>query len=81
MNVTHPSARSIAVWYLLMGFPGAFNLQYMPRFIVSGDAAATAANIAAGEMMYRIVALSGRVRLRRTVRGGGIVGVHIPEHS
>jgi hypothetical protein len=40
--------------------PAPLNLIYLPkRFIVPGDAAATAANISAGELIYRLCTLAG----------------------
>jgi Domain of unknown function (DUF4386) len=44
-----------------MGLPGAFNLKYLSTFIVHGDAAATARNIADANVTYRIAILSGVV--------------------
>ncbi|MEO8622316.1 MAG: DUF4386 domain-containing protein [bacterium] len=47
-------ARLSGTLYLLMGLPGAFALVYMPStFLVHGEAAATAARIAASPMLYR----------------------------
>lgn len=60
MQATRPTARTVAALYLLMGLPGWFNLMYIPgRFFVSNDAAATARNIAAGELLFRFGILSG----------------------
>lgn len=61
MNPTKAAARRTGVLYLLLGI-APFNLIYIPRrFIVPGDATATALNITAGELTYRIGILSGLV--------------------
>jgi hypothetical protein len=47
-------ARRAGVLYALMGLAGAFGLVYFPSaFLVRGDAAATAARIAASPLLYR----------------------------
>jgi hypothetical protein len=47
-------ARIAGALYLLMGFTGVFSLIYIPgKFIVRGDAAATAQKIASNEMLFR----------------------------
>jgi hypothetical protein len=48
------TARSIGVLYLLFMVPGLPFLLYVPRLIVSGNATATAANLAANELAYRL---------------------------
>jgi hypothetical protein len=54
--------RLIGVFYLMMGVPGAFNLQYPAiAFLVPGDAAATARNIIEHELVYRVTVFSGLV--------------------
>jgi len=54
-------ARRAGVIYLVMSVVGAPTLLFIPRFIVAGDAAATAHNIAAGEATYRLLMLGGLV--------------------
>jgi hypothetical protein len=50
------------VLYVLTMLPAPLNLIYLPRrFIVPGDATATARNITAGELTYRLCTLSGLV--------------------
>jgi hypothetical protein len=61
MTPTRSQIRSTAALYLLMGLPGAFNLKHLPSFIVRGDAAATARNIADASLSYRLTILSGVV--------------------
>ena len=60
MSSTKWTARSIGVLYLVTMLPAPLNLIYMPgRFIVRGDAAATARNIADAELLYRLCTLAG----------------------
>lgn len=60
MTATARTARSIGVLYLATMAPAPFTLLYVPsHFIVRGDAAATAHNIAAGELTYSIGILCG----------------------
>src|SRR5690606_11103405 len=47
--------------YLLLAVTGGFSMLYVPSLIVPGDAAATAANIAANESLFRLGILSGLV--------------------
>jgi hypothetical protein len=55
MNSTKKAARTAGLLYLLTSIPGAFCLIYIPsRFIVSGDATATASKIAASEFIFRL---------------------------
>ena len=62
MSASPRTARSIGWLYLSMVLPAPFNLVYIPsRFIVSGDAAATAANINASELTFRFGILSGLI--------------------
>jgi hypothetical protein len=61
MTPTRSRIRSTAAFYLLMGLPGAFNLKHLPSFVVRGDAAATARNIADASLSYRLTILSGVV--------------------
>jgi hypothetical protein len=59
MNSPRATARFTGVLYILMGAPAYFNLMYVsPTFIVPGDAAATARNITAGELTWRLGVLS-----------------------
>ncbi|MGH9524027.1 MAG: DUF4386 domain-containing protein [Terriglobales bacterium] len=54
--------RVAGVAYLLFALTGPFHLIYVPRLLfVRGDAAATAHNIAAHEMLLRVNALAGFV--------------------
>jgi hypothetical protein len=47
--------RVAGLWYLLLTFLGPLRLIYIPtKLFVSGDAAATASNIAAHEMLFRL---------------------------
>lgn len=62
MSLAKLTARSLAVPAFLMGIAGAVNIMYLPlRFFVAGDAAATASNIAANELLYRLCVFSGLV--------------------
>lgn len=62
MTSTRPTARSILLLYLLMGIPAWVNLMYVPgAVLVAGDATATARNITAAEMLYRVGIASGLV--------------------
>jgi hypothetical protein len=61
MTPTRSQIRSTAAFYLLMGLPGAFNLKHLPSFVVRGDAAATARNIADASLSYRLTIVSGVV--------------------
>ncbi len=55
MHPTKKDARIAALFYVLMGLPAPFALIYIPRtLIVRGDAAATAKNILAHEMLFRV---------------------------
>ncbi len=48
--------------YLLMALLGAFSLLYVPpKLIVPGNASATASNILASEMLYRLSIVSGLI--------------------
>lgn len=60
MHPTNKTARVAGFLYLLMGIPAPFSLIYIPRtLIVRGDATATANNILAHEMLFRIGSVSG----------------------
>lgn len=55
MSSVKAAARRTGLLYLLLAILGPINMMYIPKaFIVSGDAAATAENIAAGELTYRL---------------------------
>ncbi len=55
MQPTKRTARVAAFLYALMGIPAVFSLVYIPRtLIVRGNAAATANNIRASEMLFRL---------------------------
>ena len=47
-------ARTAAVFYLLEGAPAVFQQVVIARFVISGDAIATANNILANEMLFRL---------------------------
>jgi hypothetical protein len=60
MNSIKARARQAGVLYLLLAITAPFNLMYVPSaFYVPGDATATARNITAGELTYRIGIFSG----------------------
>jgi Domain of unknown function (DUF4386) len=61
MTPTRSRIQTTAAFYLLIILPGAFNLKHLPTFIVRGDAAATARNIADASLAYRLTVLSGVV--------------------
>ena len=62
MQASKRTAHIAGVLYLLLGIPGFYNLMIVPsKMVVSGDAAATARNIAASELTYRVGLLSGLV--------------------
>ena len=59
MRASRATARSIGALYVLTMTPAPLNLIYLPsRFIVAGDAAATARNITAGALTYRLLTLA-----------------------
>ncbi|HEX7422119.1 MAG TPA: DUF4386 domain-containing protein, partial [Thermoanaerobaculia bacterium] len=61
-TITTKRLRLIGLFYLMMGVPGAFNLQYPAlAFLVPGNAAATAQKILQHEQMYRITVFTGLV--------------------
>jgi Domain of unknown function (DUF4386) len=55
MHPTDKAARVAGVLYLVMGLPAVFSLIYVPgKLIVPGNATATAHNILASEMLFRV---------------------------
>jgi Domain of unknown function (DUF4386) len=55
MPSTRDPGRFAGLLYLLISLPGAFSLIYVPdKMMVSGNAAATAANIVAFETLFRV---------------------------
>src|ERR1700686_4650179 len=55
MHPTNKTARVAGALYVLNGVTGFFSFQYVPgKLIVSGNAAATANNILAHEMFFRL---------------------------
>jgi Domain of unknown function (DUF4386) len=61
MSSIRSRARQAGVIYVVMSVVGAPTLLILPKFVVAGDAAATAHNIAAGEATYRLLLLGGLV--------------------
>ena len=61
MSSIRNRARLTGVIYFVMSVVGAPMLLFLPRFVVAGDAAATAHNIAVGEATYRLLLLGGLV--------------------
>src|SRR5689334_1595446 len=56
------TGRSLGWLYLVTMLPAPLNLAFLPsHFLVPGDAAATAARIAAEPMLYRLCTLAGLV--------------------
>ena len=58
MNSTKNTARLAGLLWLLAGIPGGFGLFYARSMVVTGDAAATAANIVASESLFRAAIVS-----------------------
>jgi hypothetical protein len=55
MSSTKNPGRFAGLLYVLMSIPGVFAMVYLPnKLIVDGNAAATASNIAAHEMLFRL---------------------------
>src|SRR5208283_223530 len=55
MNFTRNPGRFAGLLYVLTSIVGFFAMGYVPgKLIVHGDAAATASNIAASEMLFRL---------------------------
>jgi hypothetical protein len=63
MNSTQATARQAGVLYLLFAILAIFGEFFFPTFVVPGDAIATARNITAAELTYRIGILTGFVTL------------------
>src|SRR5215831_18072622 len=61
MSSIQSRARRAGVIYFVMSVFGAPMLLFLPKFVVAGNAAATAENIAAGEGTYRLLLLGGLV--------------------
>ena len=60
MSTTKAAARRAGILYLLLAITGSFSDVYISgAFIVAGDAAATARNITASELTYRVGILCG----------------------
>jgi hypothetical protein len=58
MNSTKNTARLAGLLWLLAAIPGGFGLFYARSMVVTGDAAATAANIVASESSFRAAIVS-----------------------
>lgn len=62
MQATKRTAHIAGALYVLLGITGFYNLMIVPgKVVVAGDAAATARNIVASELTYRVGLLSGLV--------------------
>ena len=59
MRSLQSRARGAGVIYAVMSLVGAPALLFIPKFVVAGDAAATAQKIADGEQLYRLLMLGG----------------------
>lgn len=59
MSSIKSDARQAGVLYLIFGILAVVDEFLFPRFMVAGDAAATARNIIAGELTYRIRIVTG----------------------
>jgi len=57
MSSLQARARTAGAIYLTMSLVGAPALLFLPKFVVPGDATATAQKIAAGEQVYRLLLL------------------------
>src|SRR5215831_2724884 len=57
MRSLQSRARRAGVIYAVMSAVGAPALLFIPKFVVAGDPAATARNIASGEQVYRLLML------------------------
>jgi len=55
MRSTRATARLAGLLYLVLGIAGYFTLMYVPgKLIVHGDPAATAANLTASPLLFRL---------------------------
>ena len=61
MNSTQATARQAGVLYFLFALVAIVGEFFFPAFVVPGDATATARNITAAELTYRIAILTGFV--------------------
>ena len=61
MSSIQSRARRAGIIYFVMSVMGAPMLLFLPKFVVAGDAAATAHNIAVGEATYRLLLLGGLI--------------------
>src|SRR6202046_208128 len=62
MSATKNTGRFAGLLYILMSIPGFFAMVYVPsKLIVHGNAAATANNIAASEMLFRLGIAGGLI--------------------
>ena len=59
MSSLQSRGRRAGLIYAVMSVVGAPTLLFLPKFIVAGDATATARNIADGEPIYRLLMLGG----------------------
>ncbi len=57
MSSLQSRARRAGIIYAVMSVVGAPALLYLPKFVVTGDPAATARNVAAGAQLYRLLML------------------------
>ncbi len=63
MNSTNATARQAGALYFLFSLVAILGEFFFPAFMVPGDAAATARNILAGELAYRMSVLTGFITL------------------
>jgi hypothetical protein len=61
MDATGAAARRAGLWYFVFMIVAIFGEFVLPAFRVPGDAAATARNITAAELTYRVESLTGLV--------------------
>ena len=61
MNSIQKTARIAGVLYLFLAVFGGFGILYIPSLMVEGDAAATAQNIMASELLFRLAIVSGLI--------------------
>jgi uncharacterized protein DUF4386 len=59
MSLSRNPGRTVGIWYLLLVFAGPLSLIYIPnKLFVAGDATATAANISAHQLLFKVGMLS-----------------------